>query len=231
LPFNTVAQNAMLDVLDESGGTAVSWIGVHQLTVAPGSGDGTPGIGTNAATGTSAEATGGSPAYARQAVTWAAASSGQKTGSSGTLTFDVPAGTYAFFGMYSASTGNSNNYRGYIPFGGSSALKGFASVDTTLTNDRFFSVAAGISEKERVIISPVFGETIPTGLTDGAVYYVVSSATDTFKVSTTQGGGAIDITATGGGEVYWQRVIVETFAAQGQITVAANQLVMDLTGT
>lgn len=230
MPFNTPALNTMLDALDESA-TQVTHIAIHSLSVAPGSGDGTPGIGTNAATGTSAEATGGSPAYARQAVTWGAAASGQKTGSSGTLTFDVPAGTYAFFGMYNASSGNTNNYRGYIPFGGSSALKGFASVDTTLTNDRFFSVAHGMSDNDRVILSPVFGETIPTGLTDGAVYYVVSSATDTFKVSTTQGGAAVDITATGGGEVYWQRVIVETFAAQGQITVAANQLVMDLTGT
>jgi hypothetical protein len=229
MPFNTPALNVMLDALDESA-TQVTHIAVHSLSVAPGS-DGTPGIGTNAATGTSAEATGGSPAYARQAITWGAAASGQKTGSSGTLTFDVPAGTYAFFGLYNASSGNTNNYRGYIPFGGSSALKGFASVDTTLTNDQLLSVAHGMSDGDRVILSPVFGETIPTGLTDGAVYYVVSSAANTFKVSNTLGGAAVDITATGGGEVYWQRVIVEVFAAQGQITVAANQLVMDITGT
>lgn len=230
MPFNTVALNVMLDALDESA-TQITHIAIHQLTTAPGSGDGTPGTGTNAATGASPEATGGSPAYARQAATWAAAASGQKTGSSGTLTFDVPAGTYAFFGLYNASTGNTNNYRGFIPFGGASALKGFASVDTTLTNDQFLSVGHGMSDGDRVILSPVFGETIPTGLTDGAVYYVVSSATNTFKVSLTNGGAAVDITATGGGEVYWQRVVPEVFAAQGQITVAANQLVLDNTGT
>lgn len=231
MPFNTPALNTMLDALDEANAFGVKFVAIHQLTTAPGSGDGTPGIGTNAATGASPEATGGSPAYARVASTFGAAASGQKTGSSGTLTFDVPAGTYAFFGMYNASTGNTSNYLGYIPFGGASALKGFASVDTTLTNDQFRSVAHGMTDGDRVILSPVFGEAIPTGLTDGAVYFVVGSTTDTFKVSTTSGGSAVDITATGGGEIYWQRVVPEVFAAQGQITVAANQLVLDITGT
>lgn len=230
MPFNTVMLNLMLEANDEGLATGTDFIGIHQLTTAPGA-DGTPGIGTNANTGASPEATGGSPAYARIAVVWGAAASGQKTGSSGTLTFDVPAGTYAFFGMYNAVTGNTNNYNGYIPFGGASALKGFASVDTTLTNDQFFSVAHGMADNDRVILSPVFGETIPTGLTDGAVYFVVASAANTFKVSNTLGGAAVDITATGGGEVYWQRVVPEVFGAQGQITVAANQLVLDLNGT
>ena len=39
--------------------------------------------------------------------------------------------------------------------------------------------------------------------------------------------GAVDITATGGGEGYWQRVVPETFGAQGQITVASGALVLD----
>lgn len=228
MPFNTAALNVMLDALDESA-TQITHIAIHQLTTAPGSGDGTPGTGTNAGTGASPEATGGS--YARQAVTWGAAASGQKTGSSATLTFDVPAGTYAFFGMYNALTGNTSNYRGFIPFGGATALKGFASVDTTLTNDQLLSVGHGMADGDRVILSPVFAETLPTGLTEGAVYYVVASATNTFKVALTAGGAAVDITAVGGGEVFWQRVVPEVFAAPGQITVAANQLVLDNTGT
>jgi len=229
MPFNTVALNVMLDALDETV-TQITHIAIHQLTTAPGA-DGTPGTGTNAATGASPEATGGSPAYARLAVTWAAAAAAAKTGSAGILTFDVPTGTYAFFGLYNAITGNTNNYRGFIPFGGASALKGFASVDTTLTNDQLLSVAHGMSDGDRVILSPVFGEAIPTGLTEGAVYFVVASAANTFKVSNTLGGAAVDITATGGGEVYWQRVVPEVFAAQGQITVAINALVLDATGT
>lgn len=217
MPFNDAAKNAALDALDESA-TQITHVGVHTLT--------DPGTATNASAG---EATGGSPAYARKAVTWGAAASGQKS-NSGSLTFDVPAGTYGFFTYWNASTGNTGNYRGYAPFGGASALKGFFSVDTTLTNDQLFSVAHGLADNDRVMLFNVFAESLPTGLTEGTVYHVVSSAANTFKVSTTQGGAAVDITAVGGGEGYWQRVVPETFGDQGQITVAVGALVLDATG-
>jgi len=217
MPFNDSAKNAMLDALDESA-SQITHIGILALSA-------DPGTGTNHA-GT--EATGGSPAYARQAVTWAAAATGQKS-NSGSLTFDVPAGTYAYFGLFNASTGNTSNFKGYIPFGGSSALKGFGTVDTTLTNDTLFSRGHGMSDGDRVILYNVFAETLPTGVTEGVAYFVVSSATDTFKVSLTSGGSVVDITGIGGGEFYWQRVVPEVFAAQGQITVAASALVLDAT--
>lgn len=57
------------------------------------------------------EATGGSPAYARKSITWGTPtfSSGTETvASSVAITFDVPAGTYAYFGLWDAST--SGNY-------------------------------------------------------------------------------------------------------------------------
>jgi hypothetical protein len=216
MPFNDSAKNACLDALDESN-TQITHIAIWTLT--------DPGTGTNA-TGT--EATGGSPAYARQAVVWGAASAGQKA-NTGALTFDVPAGTYGFFGLFNASTGNTGNYKGYIPFGGASALKGFGTVDATLTSDQLFSRAHGMADGDRVILYNVFAETLPTGLTEGTVYFVVNSTTDSFKVSTTSGGAAVDITALGGGEFYWQRVVPEVFAAQGQITVAVGALVLDAT--
>ena len=56
------------------------------------------------------EATGGSPAYARKPVTWNAPtfSAGIETVTSAvSATFDVPAGTYAWFGIWdAASAGN-----------------------------------------------------------------------------------------------------------------------------
>lgn len=56
-------------------------------------------------TGTS-EATGGSPAYARKAITWAAWSAGASS-NTGSLVFDVPAGTYNHVGYWSASSGGT----------------------------------------------------------------------------------------------------------------------------
>lgn len=50
------------------------------------------------------EVTGGSPAYARKAVTWSAASGGSAAISTG-VTFDVPASTtISYLGMWSAAT-------------------------------------------------------------------------------------------------------------------------------
>lgn len=216
--FNATAKNLMLDALDESATAGAKYVGVLQV--------GDPGTGTNF-TGT--EATGGSPAYARQALTLGAAASMLK-GNSGSLTWDVPAGTYSHFILMNTLTGNSGSYLGDIPFGGSTALKGFFSCDTTLTNDQLLSVAHGMSDGDRVQLRGVFAEALPTGtgLTAGALLYVVSSATNTFKVALTSGGAAIDLTATGGGEGYWQRVVPEIFGAQGQITAAAAALQLDL---
>ena len=66
---------------------AGTWLSLH--TADPGT------------TGTS-EATGGSPAYARKQTSWGGASGSASTGSQ--VTFDAPAGTYTFVGLWSAST-------------------------------------------------------------------------------------------------------------------------------
>ena len=58
------------------------------------------------ATGTS-ELAGGSPAYARKAVSWAASASGILD-TNASATFDVPAGsTVAYWGLWSAPTGGT----------------------------------------------------------------------------------------------------------------------------
>jgi len=214
MPLNSTAKNVCLDALDESA-TQITHIGIHTLT--------DPGTGTNANSG---EATGGSPAYARLAVTWGAAS-GEVKSNTGALLFDVPAGTYGFYTYWNNVTGNTNNYRGYAPFGGSAAVKGFGVVDTTLTNDQILAPSHGLADNDRLLVFNVFGGTIPVGLTEGTVYFVVSSATHTFKVSTTQGGAAIDLTGLGNGQVYYQRVVPETFNSQGQISAAVGALVLD----
>jgi hypothetical protein len=213
MPFNDSAKNTMLDALDESA-TVITHIGVHTLT--------DPGTGTNANSG---EATGGSPAYARQAVTWGAAASAQKS-NSGALTFDVPAGTYGYFTYFNASTGNTGNYKGYAPFGG--ATKGYATVDAAgVTSDTITSAAHGLANGDRVMVFNVFAESLPTGLTEGTIYFVVGATTDTFQVSTTSGGAAVNLTAIG--ELFFQKTIPEVFGAQGQITAAIGAIVLDLT--
>lgn len=56
------------------------------------------------------EASGGSPAYTRKAITWAPAANGELS-SSNAQVFDVPAGTYSYFGLWSDLT-NGTFYGG-----------------------------------------------------------------------------------------------------------------------
>jgi hypothetical protein len=224
MPFGTLGLNAALDGLDESIAAGAAYVGIATLVTAPPT-DTTPGTGTTAA---ATEATGGSPAYARKAATWGPASGGTKTTTAG-LTFDVPAGTYGFFTFWNASSGNSGTqYLGYSVFRGASPKVGFGSVAAAdVTNDTITSPAHGLANGDRVIAFNTLGATIPAGLTEGAAYYVVGAATDTFQVSTTSGGSAVNL--TGEGVVYWEKVVPEVFASQGQITVASGQLTLDLT--
>jgi hypothetical protein len=88
--LNATARNAMLDA------TASVWppdtVSLH--TADPGN-TGTPNAG---------EVSGGSPAYARKAVTWAAASAGAKS-SNAAVVFDVPGGnTVSHIGYWRGAT-------------------------------------------------------------------------------------------------------------------------------
>jgi hypothetical protein len=216
------ALNVALDALDESN-TQITHIGINTLTTAPPT-DTTPGVSTNAA---ATEATGGSPAYARQAVVWGAAAGSVKA-NTGALTFDVAAGTYGFFTFWNAVSGNTSNFRGYAPFGGASPKKGFGTVNATdVTNNTITSNGHGLANADRVILYNVVGETIPTGVTEGGAYFVVGTATDTFQIALTSGGAAVDL--TGQGEVYFEKVVPEVFASQGQITLAIGALTLDAT--
>jgi len=215
MPFNDTAKNLALSAGIANTTSGIKFIGVGV------SGD--PGTAT---TLTGTEATGGSPAYARVAVAWSAPATGAGA-NSGALTIDVPAGTYSDLLFFNAGTGNAvGNYLGYAPING--ATKGFGTVDAAgVTSDTITSAAHGLANTNQVRVYNVFAESLPTGFTEGTTYFVVGSTTDTFQLSTTSGGSAVNITAIG--ELYFQRVIPEVFASQGQVTVAIGALVLDMT--
>lgn len=55
----------------------------------------------------------------------------------------------------------------------------------------------GLRDDDRVCFFAASGGALPAGLTAGTVYYVVNAGTGNFKVSTTSGGAAVDITTAG----------------------------------
>jgi hypothetical protein len=200
--FSATARNRMLDAMDESVTTGIGTLSVHTAYSA---------TGTN-------EATGGSPAYARKAVVWAAASGGSKA-QTGSVTFDLAAGTYGWIGFW--STEATPVFLGMVPNGGGAAnpLKPFSVVDTTA--DTYNSAGHGYANGDSVVVW-AGQNTLPAPLAEGTVYFVINTATNTFQLSATSGGAAINITAAGQGHV--QKIVQETFAAQGQLQVSSMSI-------
>lgn len=172
--------------------------------------DGDPG-----ATGAN-EVTGGSPAYAREAVTWGAAAS-REVDIASAVAFDVPASTTVYWvGMWSALS--AGTYYGAIPVGAGARL--WFSMPNA-TNDVLFVEGHGWSNGQTVVVFAGSGG-LPTGLSEGTVYYVINANTDDLQLSATEGGAAIALTAIGDGFI--QSIAPETFGSQGVLNVNAHVL-------
>lgn len=78
------------------------------------------------------EASGGSPAYARQTFSWGAASNGAVSG--GTVTFNVPAGSYAYLGYWTAASGGT--YIGGYALNGTFTASGQTTLPVTLSESQ-----------------------------------------------------------------------------------------------
>ncbi|HTY27933.1 MAG TPA: hypothetical protein VMD51_07285 [Mycobacterium sp.] len=205
MPFSTTGLDQALDALN--GGTFTSIIGYASLHTAYSS------SGAN-------ELTGGSPAYAREAVTWNAASGASKTTASVAGTFNVPSsGTVAFVGLW-AGTGAST-FAGMGPNGGATQY-GFTSVSGTPAT--FTAPSSSYSANQTVVLFDSAGATISTDFTLGQIYYVVSPSGDTFQLSATSGGSGIGTSHLGAGIV--QGVTVETYGSQGTFSLTSDTLTM-----
>lgn len=192
MTFSTAARNAML------GGFTGTHLSAHTAYSSSGAN----------------EVTGGSPAYARKSVTYAAAS-GEARAASNTPTFDIPASTTVrFIGMWDAVT--AGNFLGMIANGGDE--KEF-SVD--LTADTVKVPAHGWSADQKIVF---VGDTVPGGLTEGTVYFVRSPATDSFQVGATAGGAAINLTSEPGAKAVVSAIVEETFGAQGTLAVNPHSI-------
>lgn len=73
----------------------------------------------------------------------------------------------------------------------------FGTGDVNAGTDTITITSHGLTNGDPVQFSST--GTLPAGLSAGTTYYVINSATNTFKVSATSGGGAVDITDTGSG--------------------------------
>lgn len=160
---------------------------------------------------------------ARQAVTWGAPSS--STGSNSVqIQHTVPTGeTVVAFGFWSdVDTGGT--FYGWTPLNGS--VVGYGSVDSAgVTSNTIQSAAHGLVNTTQIFVRAVIGETLPGGLTQNTLYFIVNATTNTFQVAATSGGSALDI--AGQGELFFQSCVPQSFPSGGTLTTVIGGL--DLT--
>lgn len=159
---------------------------------------------TDAGGGT--EVSGGS--YARKttaATDWNAASGSgpASTSNAQDLAFPTPTADWApistpvvAFGAFDAASGGNLLWWDWL---GNYPRKPF----TADTGDLITSPGHGYAAGDAVVFTAEYGGSLPTGLSADTVYFVIASGltSDAFKVSTTQGGSAVDLTAAGAGMV------------------------------
>lgn len=159
--------------------------------------------------------------YARQAITFGApagALGGRQVTNSSAVTFPAKSNsgtaTMIALGVYDAvSAGNLLDVILLSSFDPINALV----EDADLVNNDITSPAHGLVADDRVRFEAVpGGSNLPAGLSENTTYWVISTglATDTFRVSATQGGAAVDITAVGRMQV--QKLVPITVAQNDQ---------------
>lgn len=168
------------------------------------------------------EVTGGS--YARKSVAnnatnFPAASGGSKNlaVSQSFVTPTAPWGTVVAFGLFDASTAGNLLYWGWL---GSDAGKVF----TATAADVLTAPGHTLVNDDQVRVLTIPGATLPTGLSEGTTYFVISVSGDTFSLSATQGGAAINITAAGAGLV--AKIDAKPITTSDTVTFAGGALVI-----
>lgn len=100
------------------------------------------------------------------------------------------------------------------------------SFQVDVTNDKIVCETHGLANGDNVVFT---GGTAPTGLTEGTVYFVVGVTAgdpDTFQVSATSGGSAINITGQPAAGCQLSKVLVDVYTGAGTHTVSALSIAL-----
>lgn len=151
--------------------------------------------------------------YARVAASFGT-SSGATRALSAAANLTIPTGvTVRWLGLWNGAT-----FLGYSPNAGNP--KEFIASATT---DTITSPAHGYVNTNKIAI---YGDTVPAGLTEGTVYYVVNATADTFQVAAAAGGSAIDLTSAGGSACVVSAITEEVYGGGGTHTISAWTLAL-----
>jgi len=165
----------------------------------------------------------------RPAIAWGAPGAtspagGRQVANSGTVTF--PANTGAnedeiAWGIYSAATAGVLQMIGFLDT--DPPILGVGNVDDTID-----AYAHGLETDQRILVLAAPGAVIPTGLAENTAYFVLASGltADVFKLSTSSGGAAANITV--GGAAFFMPYKAVTVAGGATPSVAIGAVVVQL---
>lgn len=96
---------------------------------------------------------------------------------------------------------------------------------TATTADTFTIPGHSFAVDDRIILYAVIGSTLPTGVTEGTIYWVKTVSGNDITISTTQGGATLDVTVAGDGIAFKNVSLaisngITPSAAIGQLTAA-----------
>ena len=166
------------------------------------------------------ELAGGSPVYARRQISFNPATGGRLIKNpSPAVVFNVPAGaTCMFMGLWTSLTGGA--FLGYGPISGDAPSVGVLTAST----DKVYAPGHGLHANDRVLIQPFTGLPTPPGCPTG-VYYADPINSDEYRLKAVLGGSTVNATASG--PVVFQRIRVDAFSSQGQLSVATFTIGLD----
>lgn len=169
--------------------------------------------------------------YARVAITFAAAqdtspAGGRERSNNAAVTFGANTGSNEdelAFGVYSAISGGTLYNIGLLD--DDVPVVGVANDTTT---EDIHAIAHGLVTDQRVFVLAAPGAVIPTGLSENVPYFVLAAGltADIFRLSTTSGGAAVNITAKGA--ALFCPYKVKTVANGATPSFATGQLVVQL---
>lgn len=127
------------------------------------------------------------------------------------------------WGLYAAATGGTPKAIGFLD--DDPPIVGVA--NDTSTED-IIAPAHGLAADQRVFVLAAPGALLPAGLAENTAYYVLATGltTDTFRLSTTSGGSAVNITAKGA--ALFMPYKAQTIATNATPSFAIGALVIQL---
>lgn len=92
---------------------------------------------------------------------------------------------------------------------------------TATTADTFTIPGHSFSVDDRIVCHSVSGSTLPTGVTEGTIYWVKTVSGNDITISTTQGGATLDVTVAGDGIAFKDVSLAVTNGITPQAAIGA----------